>query len=405
MAPRRLAAALLLAGSTASALAGSAASVLAVGCSWSRTSRQREAVEATRPAGLRPRSAAGGPAQAYRVRVHVDADYRAQVKAWRERIPAQLERVNALLGPDLGVRLELASIEPWERIALRAGLRAAVDELLLEDPGDGADWVIGYVGRQRSGGFLDPTGLAPLFSRHMLVTAPEDAEDVQAVNVALDQLTTAEREAVRAAAREHLEDVAFLHELGHTLGAVHECAVASIMSAQTTPVTSGFSEATLVLARLGLERRLAAGAAGRAAWRERWHRARREELAGEAFECVALDEGLAAEGALVDREPGSPREERAQALAREVTLRFRVGVRLAEAELPRQAVHLRITFPPGAPPAVSRAGSTGSAAADAALDRVAAALRPAAGPEGPPDGPEALEVPVPPEVLRTHLRR
>jgi len=397
------------------ALAGLAVAGLALGApgcgSWIRASRQRETVEMVRPVELRPRAARpAAEVRAYRVRIHVDADYRAQVKAWRERIPAQLERVNAILGPDLGVRLEAASIVPWERTARAAGLVAAMDELLLADPGDGADWVIGFAGRQRSGGFVDPTGLAPLFSRHMIVTNAEDAEDVAAVNVALDQLTTAEREAAREASRTHQEDVAFLHEWAHTLGAVHECQPSSLMSAQTAVVASGFSEVSLVLARLGLERREARDAPARAAWRERY-RAGQAELAEAAFECVRLDQDLAVVRRLAEREPDpalGPLAERAEALVREVALRFRVGERLAEAELPVKAVVVRVELARGKPPRVSREGSTGSPAADAALDRAVAALR--AGPE--PDAAFAarpdvarVDATLEPAILRTHLRR
>jgi hypothetical protein len=52
-----------------------------------------------------------------KIRCYADNDYRIGVIRWQDRVPIQLEAMNRVIEPGLGVRLEAESFKRWDRSA------------------------------------------------------------------------------------------------------------------------------------------------------------------------------------------------------------------------------------------------------------------------------------------------
>ena len=56
-----------------------------------------------------------GEARTIRMRFYADRDYRAMVIRWQSKVRAQVERINAGVGPLFNVRFEVESLRDWDR--------------------------------------------------------------------------------------------------------------------------------------------------------------------------------------------------------------------------------------------------------------------------------------------------
>jgi hypothetical protein len=231
-----------------------------------------------------------------RVRAYADPDHRAQDAHWAETIAAQVSRANAVLEAEFGVHLDLESVRPWQRPPARPGtLGSALDELIEADRGRDVDWVVGWVGPLADRSEVrDLYGLAPMFGRHFVLRAMESDASRAAV-ATWDALTPADRAQMARDRRVHKETSMFLHEWGHTLGAVHECEGSSIMSKGYSLLASSFSPASARLVDVGLRHRGASAAEELHAWASEY-RAAAATLRGAAWDCPVMEDALARAG-------------------------------------------------------------------------------------------------------------
>src|SRR3989442_2467538 len=88
---------------------------VAAACWKSPRDVQRDYAQSLRPAPIGAQSRATGPVRSLRVRAYPDPEYQAQTPRWRERISEQIDRANATLETEFGVRLELAATRTWKR--------------------------------------------------------------------------------------------------------------------------------------------------------------------------------------------------------------------------------------------------------------------------------------------------
>jgi hypothetical protein len=123
-----------------------------------------------------------------------------------------------------------------------------VKDLETEDTGDGAQWVVGFV--QSVPGVVTDyhvLGVARPFTKYLVLRGSADPDELAALK---DGFGEAESQKIYSARRHHKIVTVFLHELAHTLGAVHRTAKDTIMSPVYDAKETGFDAATVGLLRL-----------------------------------------------------------------------------------------------------------------------------------------------------------
>ena len=222
--------------------------------------RERDAAKTLAPGqlDLEPLGSFATPPRALRVRVYADRDYRTGVLRWREKLRAQLERVNHVVEPVFNVRFELESVREWDEAHAGAGLEPLLAALERLDGGRDVDWVVGLVtpfhGVATS---LHQIGLARLASRSFVLRALDDEEEGRALEREFSMLPVGERDKLYGDRKAHKEVVMFLHEWAHTMGALHLEEASMIMNPGYDPRQAAFSDFEKRLVGLVVDARLA----------------------------------------------------------------------------------------------------------------------------------------------------
>ncbi len=179
---------------------------IAAACWRSPRDLQRDYAQSLRPARIGAASPFSGPSRALRIRVHADPEYQAQTPRWSDRIEAQIDRANAALEPQFGVRLEVQSVRTWQRSDRFERLDQALAELAAVDPGADVDWVIGFLPALGfASATLEQLGMGALFGRHFVLRAMFSLEETRAFEAAFDLVPREEREALLRERRLHKE--------------------------------------------------------------------------------------------------------------------------------------------------------------------------------------------------------
>jgi hypothetical protein len=166
-----------------------------------------------------------------RLRIHVSGTYAAQpigTHAHIRRIVRDAERV---FWSSVGAHLVVEEmVDGWKVDVGRT--QDALHALIAEDSGDGVDVVVGMLGPMDRR--VDDYSGRALDGWNYMVVRSEDSDDV---------------------AHHRLAVVAFLHELGHALGAPHDETPDSIMNAHVTSPTASFTDASVQILQSCLARR------------------------------------------------------------------------------------------------------------------------------------------------------
>jgi hypothetical protein len=169
-----------------------------------------------------------------------------------------VDDANVVLAPSLGARLEIETMSQWDDAGgdRDAPLESALEELRAKDAGDGADWVIGMVGGlSRLTPSFHELGMGEMAGKHLVVRAASKADEHDAVDKAFDELGEEERARLRRSLKRHRAVAVFLHELGHTLGALHERDARSLMHPRYDRRMTAFSPEAIALMRITLTHR------------------------------------------------------------------------------------------------------------------------------------------------------
>lgn len=220
---------------------------------------QRRAAGALEPAALEPpRPARPKATTVLKVRFQADPESRVGLLRWQDKARAQLAAVNQFLEPAFGVRLEAQEFKRWDRRAESSNLEKILEELERVDPGAGVDWVIGLVTPlPLVAADIHQIGMGRVFGRHIVLRGMASASEHQALAQSFDQMDAEEREGLYARRRGHKEIVVFLHELFHTLGAIHGSDRQEIMNPSYSHHVRTLSPANAELVSLSLGARLA----------------------------------------------------------------------------------------------------------------------------------------------------
>lgn len=253
------------------------------------------------------------PAHTFHARVWVDAGFR-QRPHWRSYVEEIVRRTNLYLGAAFGADIEIA-VQPWER-AGASSLEGMLHELESDDPGDGVDWVIGFVGADRAMSTdYHRLGMAEILGKHFVVRDMNDADEARALDQAFGRLGDREKAELYAARKRHKETLCFLHEWAHTLGHPHEPDREKVMAPGYSHRAAAFSPDGAKLIRLSLVVRQRGAGAARAAAEMR----QILENAGEEWAAADRDDVLAAlTGAPPPGRAAQPAPARASEAAREM---------------------------------------------------------------------------------------
>jgi hypothetical protein len=197
-----------------------------------------------------------GELRVARVRVWADDEYRSQNLRWERGFDDQLDYVNQVLGPMLGVRL-VADYASWPHHAPSGTLGDHLEALDRQDAGDDVAFVVGLTSSlSLAAATFEQIGLAELGGRHVMVRGHADLEERKAFERAFPDLGPEERAAVIEARRRHKTAAVLLHELAHNLGALHDLDADQVMSAGYSHHAASISEHNRALMQLELDDRL-----------------------------------------------------------------------------------------------------------------------------------------------------
>lgn len=192
------------------------------------------------------------------LRAHATPRFLTEVSHGERRFEETVSRANAILGPTLQIRLEVSETLPWSPRADEGELQSLLPELALSDPGKDVDWVVGLVGSSPKLELdFRELGRSNQPGKHLVLRAMNDAREYDDIATNLSELPENERRSLYRARLEHKTTVVFLHELGHSLGAPHEVAKATIMHPIYGTDATELSGPAVGLMRLTLEQRLA----------------------------------------------------------------------------------------------------------------------------------------------------
>ena len=235
---------------------------------WGEAKRaqKRIAAQAT-PATLRrsPASDDGAsegrslaPAKAFRMRVRATPQYAAQTVDWQKQTRELVDDANQILAPSVGVRLDVESMVAWSPPAgaKESDLDATLVALRAADAGGDVDWVAAMVGGipKQTAAFHE-LGIAEVLGKHLVVRAALDANEHDVIEKGFDELSDDGRAKLRKDRKRHRALAIFLHEIGHTLGALHEIGEASVMFPAYRTTMAGFSPDASALMRIAVAHR------------------------------------------------------------------------------------------------------------------------------------------------------
>ena len=222
--------------------------------------RERESAGRLAPRGLdlTPAAAWAGEPRPIRLRIYADQDYRGLMMRWQPKVRAQIDRLNAVVGPVFGVRFEIESFRDWDRSHVGQPFEPILKDLEALDPAREVDWVLGLTTPMRGvATSIHQIGGARLLGRHLLLRGMDDEQEFRALEDAFKLLSPDERQRLYAERKAHKEAVVFLHEWGHSVGLLHDDDRALIMNPSYDERQRTFSDFDKEVLALVIERRLA----------------------------------------------------------------------------------------------------------------------------------------------------
>lgn len=206
-----------------------------------RERAERKAAQELAPVDLVVPDGAVPPLHVFKMRVWVDADFRAKPR-WRATVEEITSRASSYTEAAFGARLDV-EIRTWDHSG-DATMPDMISALAAVDPGAGADWVVGFVTAAHGlTSDFHVIGYAEILGKHFVVRDMNDAEEARAVEKYLDELSAAERTELYSSRRKHKELSSFIHEWAHTLGHPHETQAGRLLAGSYTNKASTFSDA------------------------------------------------------------------------------------------------------------------------------------------------------------------
>lgn len=231
---------------------------LCVGCFYDSRWGQQKKEQRHEAARLRPQRlehAQSRPRQADRrvgrVRAYATRAYIAETLEWEKRFDGLLRDASRILESELGIVLESAGTSLWQPTHREDQMADVLEELSQFDPGTDAEWVVGFVeSTPKLVVDFHQLGVARTFSKHLVVRASNDPKELDYITEGLGKIGEKEQNRLYSERKHHRMVTVFLHEVAHTLGAIHRLEEVSIMAPVYDPKTREFDAPTLGFLRI-----------------------------------------------------------------------------------------------------------------------------------------------------------
>jgi hypothetical protein len=192
----------------------------------------------------------------YRIRIFASPNYVTQTIDWQKQVRTLVDDGNDVLGPDLDAHLEIESMSSWSDLASEDSADGVLAALHAKDSGDGVDWVAGFIGGISK---VDPSfhelGYGDVPGKYVVLRAVSVMGERDSIDRAFNELSQDERARISRERKQHRATSVYLHEIGHTLAALHEHDRQSLMNPNYDPRMSRFSDAAISLMRVSLAHR------------------------------------------------------------------------------------------------------------------------------------------------------
>jgi len=195
------------------------------------------------------------PTHSYRVRAYVSQRYRGQTVDWNHTLRSTIDDGNQVLVPGVGVRLQVVSADPWEP-SNEDDLESVLTQLEKEHPADDCDWVVAMVSALPiTTSSFHKQGLARVLGKHIVLRGVGVLGERDQIDRAFDQLDESSRARLAKQRMAHRAETVLLHEIGHTLGAIHETSAESLMFHSYDHRMSGYTGRSLSIMTAGVRDR------------------------------------------------------------------------------------------------------------------------------------------------------
>ncbi len=175
----------------------------------------------------------------FRIRAFATPRYTAEVVDAPRQFQEAVDETNRVFS-GIGVTFRVDSFSVWE--PPDEEVTTALAALKAREPGHDSEWCVGLLGSlPRASASFHELGYAYVLGRHLVVRAPARADEVDDIERGFDEIAAADRERLTKSRRRHRASALLLHELGHTLGALHDDVAASLMNPAYANDRSGFS--------------------------------------------------------------------------------------------------------------------------------------------------------------------
>jgi hypothetical protein len=194
--------------------------------------------------------------QVLRVRVYADAAFVKHVGGLTHYFADWLARTNDVLQPALQLRLEVEQFRDLPEPAAGSDLDAVLVSLRALDPAADVDLVVALVGISpvMTMSFHD-LGRAELLGKYIAVRSMDDDAELRALHESFDKLDATERSNLYAERKRHKETAVLLHEIAHTLGALHTRAPDDLMNPTYDASMISFAAPNIALMHYSLDER------------------------------------------------------------------------------------------------------------------------------------------------------
>jgi hypothetical protein len=183
-----------------------------------------------------------------RVRVYASEEYRAKRTNWRNEIRGMIESTANVLGPAFGLGLEVEEMREWDPSCETENLAECLDELTQHDPASDVDWVLGLLGAvPRFTTSFKHLGMGRLPGKHLVLRDLYAQGEREAIKEMFPHMTSTKLNAIYRERQEHKRLVLFLHEWGHTMGALHTRNDDMVMYPAYSSKMAGFGDVNLQL--------------------------------------------------------------------------------------------------------------------------------------------------------------